>query len=153
MTWVLDGIFAAGGEHLPATWDSFADQTGISAVVHLRPERPATFTGPAPGAFLWLNLEDETQADMEARWLVAEFVGDCLEDGRRVLLHSSISRHRVRWIFTAYRIWGGRRVSAVLREVEERPWLAPYHTDVDAWNAFCEFVKIQKSDRQITANE
>ena len=41
MTWVQDGIFAGGGEALPGGWADFAAQTGITAILHLRPDAPA----------------------------------------------------------------------------------------------------------------
>jgi len=136
VTWVHDRIFAAGGERLPATWRTFADQTGISAVLHLRPERPAVFEGPPPRSFLWLDVQDESQADAQTRWLAARFLEDCLGAGQAVLLHSSLGRHRGRWAFVAYRILSGRSAAAALREAAQRPWLGPYRTDSGAWEAF-----------------
>jgi hypothetical protein len=65
----------------------------------------------------------------------------CLQKELRVLLHSNRGRHRVRWIVVAYLILAGRSVRGAIREVEERPWLAPYHTQVDSWQSFFERVK------------
>ncbi|OGO19800.1 MAG: hypothetical protein A2Z14_08250 [Chloroflexi bacterium RBG_16_48_8] len=141
MTWVHDQIYAAGGEHLPSTWASFVNQTGVTAVLHLRPVSPASFHGPLPRGFLWMDLADESQAGLEERWLAASFIGENLEKGRRILLHSSLRRHRVRWAYVSYLIWMGRSVRASLREVEEKPWLAPYHTDERIWEDFRQFVK------------
>jgi hypothetical protein len=39
----------------------------------------------------------------------------------------------------------GRRLSRVLREAAEKPWLAPYHTDRDMWEAFQEYLKTARS--------
>lgn len=141
MTWVHDRIYAAGGTFVPETWGSFSDQTGIQAILHLRPEAPIPFKGPCPRQFLWLNVEDESQADEDCRLLAARFIGHAMEQGHSVLLHSSISRHRTRWAFVAYGIWRGRMVRAVLREAEEKPWLSPYVTDVEAWQAFSMMVQ------------
>ncbi len=141
MTWVHDRIYAAGGERLPGTWGAFADQTGITAVLHLRPLEPAVFDGPAPRSFLWLSLESEAEVDDRARWLAARFVADCLEAGQSVLIHSSLGRHRSRWAFVAYRILMGKPAGAALREAAERPWLGPYRTDVGAWESFAAEVR------------
>lgn len=145
MTWVHEAIYAGGGDHIPATWQDFAGQTGITAVVHLRPGNPDSFRGDAPKAFLWINLEAEEQAGVDERWLAGSFVMDCLAGGHRVLLHSSLGRHRARWAYVAYRICSGRSVRAALREAAEKPWLAPYHTDVAAWEAFAEAVRAREA--------
>lgn len=136
MTWVHHSIFAAGGERLPEDWQAFAAQTGARAVLHQRPGAPARFEGLPPEAFLWLNLEDERQAGLEERRLAAGFIADSLARGRRVLLHGSLGRHRIRWAFVAYRIYSGRGTRAALREAAARPWLSPYPTDTAAWEAF-----------------
>jgi hypothetical protein len=136
LTWVHDQIFAAGGEHIPSTWQAFAGQTGVDAVMHMRPDHPAEFHGPPPEVFLWLDVEDEAQAGFVERQLAGEFLMDMLAQGRRVLLHSSLGRHRTRWAFVAYCICAGQSVRAALRRAADRPWLSPYHTDGDAWQAF-----------------
>jgi hypothetical protein len=141
VTWVHEGIYAGGGEHIPATWEAFADQTGITAVLHLRPGAPGVFCGRSPRSFLWLGLEDEDQAGLDERWLAGRFLADCLAEGQRVLLHSSLGRHRTRWAYVAYRIVAGRSARAALREAAERPWLGPYHTQPAAWEAFAEAVR------------
>ena len=145
MTWVHDCIYAAGGKFIPETWGSFSDQTGINAVLHLRPDAPIPFKGPCPRQFLWLNVEDESQADEDCRLHAAIFIGHALEQGHRVLLHSSISRHRTRWAYVAYGIWSGRTVRAVLGEAAEKPWLSPYTTDIEAWQAFSTRVRSRAS--------
>ncbi len=136
MTWVHDRIFAAGGERLPAAWAGFADQTGITAVLHLRPGRPAAFLGPPPRGFLWLDLASEAEVDDRCRWLAGRFLADCVEAGQAVLLHSSPGRQRGRWAYVAYRILTGRSAQAALREAAERPWLGPYKTDPAPWESF-----------------
>jgi hypothetical protein len=136
VTWVEDGIYAAGGEHLPAAWSDFADQTGITAIIHMRPGKPAPFQGPLPGAFLWLALENECQADLAARQLAAEFINLALAEKRRLLLHSSLGRHRTRWAFVAYQLKLGKPLPAVLQQAGERPWMGPYRTDQAEWEIF-----------------
>ena len=145
MTWIHDQIYAAGGEHLPSAWASFVNQTGITAVLHLRPDSPASFLGPSPKNFLWMDVADENQAGLEERWLAATFIADNLEKGERVLLHSSLRRHRVRWAYVSYLIWIGKSVRASIKEVEKKPWLAPYHTDLNAWEDFRQYVKTRRN--------
>lgn len=144
MTWVQDGIYAAGGESLPARWADFTAQTGISAILHLRPRAPARFEGSPPGFFLWLNIDDETDAAYADRLLAASFVQDCLSGGRRVVLHASAGRHRTRWCYVAYKILDGSAPEAAMRRVARSPWMAPYRTDEAAW---CEFARQVALDR------
>jgi len=141
MTWVEEGIFAAGGEFLPEHWAEFASQTGLTAVLHLRPSAPARFEGPVPGAFLWLPLETEEQAGLGDRWLAACFVAQARGEGRRVLLHSSLGLHRARWPFVAFRILGGATARGAVRQAEVPPWQSPYHTDLGVWEAFAREVR------------
>jgi len=149
LTWIHDRIYAAGGKHLPENWASFIDQTGITAVLHLHPTSPATFVGPTPVSFLWMNLEEEAEAGLEERWLAATFIGENLKNGQSVLIHSSHRRHRVRWTYVAYMIWNGRTVRASLNEVEQKPWLAPYYTDVKGWEDFEEFVAACRTGKSL----
>ncbi len=141
MTWVQDGIFAAGGESLPQGWEEFASQTGITAVLHLRPAAPAPFLGRAPAAYLWLDVDDENQAGGEDRWLAGSFIEACMAEGRRVLLHASAGRHRIRWAYVAYRICAGSTPEAAVRRAGRAPWMAPYHTDRGHWMAFAREVE------------
>ncbi len=141
MTWVEDRIYAAGGDHIPRTWGEFAEQTGITAVVHLRPGGPAAFQGIVPQAYLWLGIADEAEAASEDRWLAGRFIADCLHGGRKVLLHSSLGRHRTRWVYVAWAIVDGRSAQAALRQAGAKPWLSPYHTSTDAWDAFAREVR------------
>lgn len=145
MSWVHDRIFAAGGFQIPQTWEAFQDQTGIDAVVHLSPGAPMHFAGPSPSAFLWLDISDEDAADLEARRLAGGFVRDCLQDGRTVLLHSRLSRHRTRWVFVSFLLCSGASLSRALRAAEERPWLSPYHTDEARWQALADAVMAASS--------
>ncbi len=136
MTWVHERIFAAGGSHIPATWDAFADQTGISAILHLAPDRPQAFQTHPPASFLWLDLADESLAGDSERLLAGRFIQHALDQGQLVLIHSSLGRHRTRWTYVAYRLLSGRPLDKVLRQAAEPPWLAPYHTDRTAWERF-----------------
>jgi hypothetical protein len=138
LTWVVDGIYAAGWQHIPNTWGAFSEQTGIRAVFHLSRDRPQTFNGPIPAAFLWLSIEDESEADNNLRALAGEYIHSCREAGLSVLLHSASGRHRVRWAFVAHQLWIGRKLETVLRQAAEKPWLAPYHTDENLWRSFYE---------------
>jgi hypothetical protein len=146
VTWVHDRIFAGGGAHIPDRWDSFADETGITAIVHLSPGRPSRFRGRTPRAFLWLDVGDEPQAGFDERWLAGRFVETCLDDDLKVLLHSSLGRHRTRWAYVAYRIVAGRSAHAALREAGERPWLNPYPTDSAAWEDFADEARARRSE-------
>lgn len=137
MTWVHPQIFAAGGNHIPSAWADFADQTGVTAVLALAPGRPAAFEGPPPERFLWMGVDEEAQATPDDRLLAALFLDQCVREGRKVLLHAERTRHRTRWAYVAYRLFAGRSLRAALREAAERPWLAPYPTDEEAWQAFC----------------
>lgn len=141
MTWVEDRIYAAGGDHLPGVWAEFAAQTGITAVVHLRPGTPEVFRGPAPQAYLWLGIAEEAQAATADRWLAGLFVAECLRAGHKVLLHSSLGRHRTRWVYVAWAIVAGRPLQAALREAAAKPWLSPYHTSAETWEDFAREVR------------
>jgi hypothetical protein len=145
MTWVHERIFAAGGDHIPATWSDFSYQTGIRAVFHQSLGRPSVFEGPAPQAFLWLDLEDETQVGIEQRLLAGRFIRVCLEQGKLVLLHSPLGRHRTRWAYVAFLILSGVSVRAALHRGAEQPWLSPYLTDHDTWEAFAESLRKEES--------
>jgi len=136
MTWIHDQIYAAGGKHIPATWDDFMDQTGVTAILHLRPESPETFSGSVPEQFIWMDVADESQAGLKQRLLAANFLHTSVSTGLRVLLHSSLGLHRTRWAYVAYSIMAGRSVKSTLRMAAEPPWLAPYHTDREVWDTF-----------------
>ena len=140
MAWVHDRIFAAGGNHLPATWHSFQQQMGITAVLTLNENKPAVFVGPIPKRFLWLDVLEESQAGLEARQLAGAFLSSSVNGGGRVLLHSSHSRHRTRWAFVAFLIYSGKSVAAALRQAAETPWLAPYETDETRWYQLVELL-------------
>ena len=136
MTWVHDQIYAAGGTHIPMTWADFADQTGVSAILHINPNEPDRFRGPAADQFLWMDVADESQAGLDERRQAAIFLDSCVTGGFRILLHSSLGFHRTRWAYVAYTICAGRSVRAALRSAAEPPWLAPYSTDHEMWNEF-----------------
>jgi protein-tyrosine phosphatase len=141
VTWVEDRIYAAGGDHIPDTWGEFAEQTGITAVVHLRPGAPAVFRGPMPEACLWLGIADESEAAPDDRWLAGRFVVECLRAGQKVLLHSSLGRHRTRWVYVSWAIVEGRSAQAALRQAGGKPWLSPYHTSPETWDDFAREVR------------
>ena len=149
MTWVADGIFAAGGEHIPATWAAFSQQTGIRAILHLAALQPLEFRGPVPDCFLWLDIEEESAADLDARQLVGQFILSCRATGKAVLLHSAQGRHRVRWAFVAHQLCAGRNLKTVLRTAAEKPWLAPYHTDQATWQAFCDRLRKPEPESRV----
>ena len=146
MTWVQDGIFAGGGEALPQGWADFAAQTGITAILHLRPGSPAAFDGPTPESYLWMDVAAEDQASLVDRLLVGAFVADCLARGQRVLLHASLGRHRTRWTFVAYRICSGAAPRAAMRQASQPPWLGPYVTDESSWERLAEEVRRLRLD-------
>lgn len=146
MTWVHERIFAAGGSHIPHTWAEFSDQTGVNAIVHLNPSAPLDFSGSPPEAFLWLSMQEETEADLSCRWLAGHFVQRQLREGRSVLLHCRAGRHRTRWVFVAYLLLQGKSWRAALRQAEQRPWLAPYHTDPAVWRAFADWLEVKAPD-------
>ena len=110
--------------------------TGISAIVHLAEGAPSQFQDPEPARFLWLEVTEEEQADFQMRFQAGTFVQECISEGRKVLLHCPISRHRTRWVYVSYGLVGGRKLTPVLREAAERPWLSPYHTNEVEWKAF-----------------
>lgn len=140
MTWVHDQIYAGGGAYIPTHWGDFSAQTGISSVLHLCPDRPAAFNGPAPEAFEWMSIEDETQASMAQRLAAAQFIHQEVDKGRKVLLHSCLGRHRVRWAYVAYEILTGRSWRAALRSAARKPWLSPYVTDESDWQDFSAWI-------------
>ncbi len=136
MSWVTEQIFAAGGEMIPQDWARFQHETGICAVLHLNPCEPTPFVGPVPERFLWLDIAEEEQSGLAVRTQAAQFVFDAVQAGCRVLLHATQGMHRTRWVFVAFLILSGRRPAAAVRLAEELPWLAPYETDPDGWDAF-----------------
>lgn len=141
LAWVHDRIFAAGGSHIPATWDSFREQLGISAICNLDEAQPAHFAGEPPASFLWLDISQESAADLSAMHLVGDFIQECVTAGQRVLLHSSQGRHRTRWAFVAFQICIGSSVRSALRLAAEPPWLAPYSTDRARWHQFADHIE------------
>jgi len=138
MSWVSEQIFAAGGSVIPRDWQQFQTQTGIAAVVHLNAGAALEFRGPQPQRFLWLDVDDEEHADEARRFAAGSFVLQAVQDGERVLLHAAAGRHRTRWIYVAYLILSGCKALTAVRMAEQRPWLAPYRTDLQQWEHFRE---------------
>lgn len=151
MTWVHERIFAAGGSHIPRTWPSFADQTGIDAVLHLNPDQPDAFAGGPPAGFLWLDVVDEDGADAPTRLLAGRFANWQVDRGGSLLIHSSLGLHRTRWVFMSFLLCRGRSLKSAMRQVQEPPWLAPYHTDDDAWRSFVDWMESLPVDIQRSA--
>jgi hypothetical protein len=141
VAWVHEQIFAAGGGHIPATWDQFSHQMNIKTVIHLSKSTPMDFNGGWPDRFLWLAIEGEKDSDSAARELCGRFVQDAVAQGQNVLLHSSHGRHRTRWIYVAFLLCSGRQLRAALRLAEEKPWQAPYHTDRESWETFKHYLR------------
>lgn len=141
MSWVNDSIYAAGGDHIPATWGAFSSTTGISAVLTMSAGRPVSFTGPPPARFLWISVGDERETDTSDRYLAGAFLTACIEEGRRVLIHCPHGRHRTRWAYVAYALAQGRKLKTVLNEAAGRPWLGPYSTDQQSWEAYSAWLK------------
>jgi hypothetical protein len=112
----------------------------IQAVIHLASPEPVAFQGLPPDRFLWLDIEEEQQADHDARALCGYFVLDALNNGGSVLLHSAHGLHRTRWIYVAFLICAGRQVRAALTLAEEKPWQAPYHTNRQQWSNFKKYL-------------
>jgi hypothetical protein len=142
VTWVHEQIYAAGGDHIPTTWVSFADQTGVTAVLHLAQDRPSQFRGELPKSFLWMDIDEEKRADLNARHLAGNFLLHCVKDHQRILLHSSSGRHRTRWAYVAYCICAGMSVRKAIRLASNRPWLSPYYTDIGLWETFAGMLKV-----------
>ena len=145
LTWVHNNIYAGGGDHIPNDWAAFRDQTDISAILHLNPVEPVHFQGPSPLAYLWMNVDREVEVDQRKRWEAGSFIRSCVCANYRVLIHSSRGRHRVRWVYVAYLIVSGSSVKGAISEVEEKPWLSPYHTELGEWHKFHQNVKDQIS--------
>jgi hypothetical protein len=148
MSWVHQSIYAAGGDHIPDTWSAFQRQTNIQSVLHLQPGAPAEFRGPPAGGFLWLDLAGEAGADLETRWLAAEFLSSALKRGDLAMIHSSLNLHRTRWALVAYLIYAGMSIPATMRAVEKRPWLAPYHTERRTWEDFERLVESRRDETE-----
>jgi hypothetical protein len=136
MTWVADRIFVAGGDFVVESWRDFQAQTEVSAVVTIAAEAPGIFADPLPWAWLWLPLPEEAAYTLEHLDLGVAFIGRALEAGKSVLLHGPKGLHRTRPLFAAHLLAEGRSMPRVLREVEQRPWLPPYHGDPALLEAF-----------------
>jgi hypothetical protein len=136
MTWVADHIFAAGGDFVVESWMEFQAQTGLSAVVTVSAQTPGLFSDPVPWAWLWLPLPDEAAYTLAHLDLGVSFIERALQAGQSVLLHGPKGLPRTRPLFAAHLLASGRSLKRVLREVEQRPWLPPYHGDPALLEAF-----------------
>jgi hypothetical protein len=138
MTWATDAIFVAGGDLVMEGWRDFQAQTGVSAIVAIAAAAPGLFTDPLPWAWLWLPLADEGAYTLEHLGLGADFIDHALRAGRKVLLHGPQGRHRARPLLAAHLLASGKSLARVLREIEQRPWLAPYKGDPELLRQFAE---------------
>jgi hypothetical protein len=114
---------------------------GITAILNINEVVPTNFLGRPPERYLWLNIPGEKEADLEARVCAGRFLHSCVLRGDRVLMHSSHSRHRTRWAYVAFLLYSGESVSAALRQAAESPWLAPYETDRERWQALADHLE------------
>jgi hypothetical protein len=130
MTWATDSLFVAGGDYVSEYWADFQDQSGVSAVVTVAPERPPAYGAPLPWAALWLPVADEAGYSRDQLALGADFIAAALAAGRKLLLHGPHGVHRVRPLVAAHLLRQGQSLKRVLRELEEKPWLPPYRGDV-----------------------
>jgi protein-tyrosine phosphatase len=136
MTWATDYIFVAGGDFVSSHWTEFQNQAGVSAVITVSTDGPPPYLNPLPWAALWLPVDDEGAYTLEYLVLGAKFIDTALAAGHTVLLHGPKGVHRTRPLVAAHLLAGGKSVARVLREVEERPWLPPYHGSRELLEAF-----------------
>jgi hypothetical protein len=129
MSWVTDHIFAAGGDFVTENWREFQSLSGVSAIIIVSIEKPATFTDPLPWAALWLPVEDEPTYTLDQLQLGVLFIESALAAGRKLLLHAPRGVHRTRPLVAAHLIAGGKSIARVLKEMEQKPWLPPYKGD------------------------
>jgi hypothetical protein len=138
MTWVTEHVFVAGGEFVVEGWREFQSQTDVSAIITIADDGPGVFTDPRPWAWLWLPVADEGAYTLDTLALGVDFIRRALAAGRKVLLHGPRGLHRARPLAAAHLLATGRSLARVLREVERRPWLPPYHGDPDLLRQFVE---------------
>jgi hypothetical protein len=127
MTWATDSVFVAGGDFVTDAWPDFQAQTGVSAVITVSPLAPPAYGEPLPMAALWLPVADEAAYTLEQLALGADFIAAALDARRRVLLHGPHGVHRTRPLVAAHLLRQGKTLARVLREIEDKPWLPPYH--------------------------
>jgi hypothetical protein len=136
MTWVTDSIFLAGGDYVREFWAKFQDQAGVSAVVTVSAEGPVAYVNPLPWAALWLPVGEEAGYTVEQLALGVDFIEAALGAGRKVLLHGPHGVHRTRPLVAGHWLARGRSLARVLREMEEKPWMPPYHGSREVLEAF-----------------
>ncbi|MCC6187597.1 MAG: hypothetical protein IT318_01070 [Anaerolineales bacterium] len=127
MTWATDSIFVAGGDYVREYWGEFQAQSGVSAVVTVAPEGPVAYLDPLPWAALWLPVASEAAYNLDQLALGVDFIEAALAAGRKVLLHGPHGVHRTRPLVAGHLLARGKTLARVLREMEEKPWLPPYH--------------------------
>lgn len=138
MTWATDSIFVAGGDYVRDYWSDFQDQAGVSAVVTVSPEGPVAYVNPLPWAALWLPVADEAAYTLDQLALGVDFIEAALAAGRKVLLHGPHGVHRTRPLVAGHLLARGKSLARVLRAMEEKPWLPPYHGDVELLEALAQ---------------
>lgn len=141
MTWATDHIFVAGGDFVSDYWSEFQGQAGVSAVVTLCPDRPRLYVDPTPWAVLWLPVSDENAYTLDRLTLGVDFIETALAHGRKVLLHGPQGVHRTRPLVAAHLIANGKTVARTIRDLEQKPWLPPYHGSVDLLDAFAAWLR------------
>lgn len=127
MTWATDSIFVAGGDYAREYWGEFQAQSGVSAVVTVSPEGPVAYLDPPPWAALWLPVAGEAAYSLDQLALGVDFIEAALAAGHKVLLHGPHGVHRTRPLVAGHLLARGKSLARVLREMEEKPWLPPYH--------------------------
>ena len=130
MPWATDHIFVAGGGFVEDNWAVVQAQTGASAIITVDLDKPGEFKEPRPWAWLWLPVESEERYTLDQLRLGAQFIEAALAAGRTVLLHGAQGAHRTRPLVAAHLIAQGKSVSRVVKELEQKPWLAPYRGQV-----------------------
>jgi protein-tyrosine phosphatase len=130
MPWATDRIFVAGGGFVEDNWAEVQAQTGASAIITVDLDKPGEFKEPRPWAWLWLPVESEEGYTLDQLRLGAHFIEAALAAGRTVLLHGPQGAHRTRPLVAAHLIAQGKSVSRVVKELEQKPWLAPYRGQV-----------------------
>ena len=135
MTWATDHLFVAGGDYVSEYWRDFQSQTDVGAVITVSPERPPAYLDPAPWATLWLPVAEENAYTLDQLALGAQFIDAALNAGYKLLLHGPHGVHRTRPLVAAHLIAHGKTVARVVRDLQEKPWMPPYHGEVEVLEA------------------
>lgn len=139
VTWVDERIFAGGGAYIARNWLQFRADSGVEAVLELADEAQIDFQNNRPQRYLWMPISHEDEAGSVERVQAARFIAETVYSGKIILLYA-VRRHRARWAFVSFLIYRGMKVPAAIRKAEEAPWLAPYKTDLPAWEAYFHYL-------------